>query len=256
MTYPTNQYVNFQGINASKKENTYNFKHLLKELLDVFEIGIFEIVFILVILSVIFGLLNYFNILSLSKIYKPLGALPRILPTPSPLPLPTPFVYDKNASTTLLSLYTSQILVGSYEFLISKSDPKNTQQFQNIFTYSWGLDDKTTLQGKIFNKIDSHDYDYLQLSVQSASTSAIPQNATASAQQILSNYFKPYAGTAPLTCTFIQGLPSCEQFSTTSFGDIGQGIIFNRNSTYLVFVCRIFPNSTYHQIKRSCIPLL
>lgn len=61
------------------------------------EIGVFELVFVLVVLALFFGTLNYFNILSLSSLYpNQLGFLPhrplqqsqQNIPRPSPSPTP------------------------------------------------------------------------------------------------------------------------------------------------------------------------
>lgn len=41
------------------------------------EVGIFEIIFVGVVLILLFGILNYFNILSLSELYPQLGFLPK-----------------------------------------------------------------------------------------------------------------------------------------------------------------------------------
>ena len=51
------------------------------------EVGIFEIFFVGVVLILLFGTLNYFNILSLSALYPQLGFLPQnqVSPTISPL---------------------------------------------------------------------------------------------------------------------------------------------------------------------------
>lgn len=72
-----------------------------KKKLAFLEVGLFEISFVLIVIIVFFGLLNYFNILSLSKLYPDtFGFLPHktFNPTPlkktqltnSPLPVPTP----------------------------------------------------------------------------------------------------------------------------------------------------------------------
>lgn len=256
MSYPTNnqQYVNFQGTQQPNQQQPK--KNYTKNFLKIFTVGIFEILLVIIILGVFFGILNYFNIINLPKIYAPLNALPKIQPTPIPSPQPTPFVYNKNAAGVLISQYATQILGPQYEFTINKSNPDSVEQQNNVFTYTWSLDNKTTARGKIFNKINANDYDYLQLSVDSASTSAFPQDATSSAQQILSSFFKPYTGTAPLSCIKSNGNQICEQFSTTPIGDIGQGILWNKNNTYLLFACQIYPNSVYHQVKKSCLPLL
>lgn len=247
------QYVTFQGLQPKKEKPKTNF---LKGFLQIFEIGLFELLIVIVILGLFFSLLNYFNIINLPKIYAPLSSLPKILPTPIPSPLPTPFMYDKNASSTLLLEYMSQKLSGNYELLVSSVDPKKTQQVNNVVSYTLTLDNKTTARGKLFNKNYSNDYDYMQLSIDGASPSASLQNATASASQILSIYLKPYAGTTPLTCNLLNGIQTCEQFSTTSFGDTGQGVIWNKDNSYLIFACQIFPNSIYHQVRKSCLPLL
>lgn len=256
MSYPTNnqsKYVQFQGLQSKKEGSKKNF---LKGFLQIFELGIFELAVVAIILGLFFTLLNYFNIINLPRIYTPLSALPKIVPTIIPSPFPTSFVYDKNASSTLLLQYFSQNLASKYEFLINTVDQKNTQQTNNIISYTLNLDDKTTVRGKLFNKNYSNDYDYLQLSIENASTSAQLQNATASASQILSTVMKPYAGSTPLTCSPSGGTQICEQFTTTSFGDNGQGVLWNKDNTYLIFSCKIFPNSIYHQVKKSCLPLL
>ncbi len=256
MSYPPNnqQYVNFQGTQQPNQPQPK--KNYTKGIFKIFEIGFLEIFFVAIILGIFFGVLNYFNIINLPKVYAPLSALPKIQSTPLPSPLPTPFVYNKNAAGILIGQYATQILGPQYEFTINKSNPNNVEQQQNVFTYTWSLDNKTTARGKIFNKVYSDDYDYLQLSIESASTSALPQDATSSAQEILSNVFKPFTGSSSLTCSQTNGNQICQQFSTTPTGDIGEGILWNKNNTYLLFACDILPSSIYHQVKKSCLPLL
>src|SRR5579872_3842122 len=62
-------------VNPQSFETPTPAKHPLKKLL-LLEAGVFEISFVVILLCLIFGALNYFNVLSLSKIVPQLSFLP------------------------------------------------------------------------------------------------------------------------------------------------------------------------------------
>lgn len=58
-----------------------------------FEVGLFEIGFVTILLVIIFGVLNYFHILNLSSQIRQLSFLPTQT-TPTPVPIPTALIND------------------------------------------------------------------------------------------------------------------------------------------------------------------
>ena len=100
-------------------------RHPLKALVFL-EIGIFEFVFVAVVLFLLFGTLNYFNILAVSDVFpKQLGSLPKQTKIASqeetlqpknfsavskPTPTPTGFQYDVKKAETLVTNYIKEAI--------------------------------------------------------------------------------------------------------------------------------------------------
>ena len=119
-------------------------KPWVKSLL-LLEVGLFEVLFVLFLLGITFFVLNYFNIVSLSRVFPQLSFLPHkqdIKSIAQPIPA-VPFTYDANIASDLIQKYAQQTLLPSY-LPISPSPEASSSAFsyiqdKNTFTAPWNI---------------------------------------------------------------------------------------------------------------------
>ncbi|MDE2026043.1 MAG: hypothetical protein KGJ07_06110 [Patescibacteria group bacterium] len=178
--------------------------------------GLFELIFVILCIGFLLGVLNYFNIIDLSKTYAPLAMLPKINQIITPTPGQPQFSYDKEAASTQLFQSSTDALIDLYKPVINSKDYQDSIQSDNIFSYTWLLNNSARAEGKIINRPLSNDTNYFQLTIASIATNSATENmATDSATQILAGFFKPFPGKTPLNCTAKTTPRVCEQFDTT-----------------------------------------
>ncbi|MCL5010515.1 MAG: hypothetical protein M1289_02840 [Patescibacteria group bacterium] len=111
-------------------------KGLVSKILSVFEVGLFEIIFVTVTLCLFFFILNYFNLISLSQIYpRELGWLPH-----RPYSYSTYPVYRKTPSVSPIP--------NSFQPPALAKIPISKSLLENPIVYEWLGDVKGTLVKK------------------------------------------------------------------------------------------------------------
>ncbi|HEX7042079.1 MAG TPA: hypothetical protein VF189_02425 [Patescibacteria group bacterium] len=123
-------------------------KNKMKGLL-LFEVGLLEVVFVLLLLGLVFGVLNYFNILKISSVIPQLSFLPHRQSLSQENPPNTaistapkgPFIYDTEGAYNLVETFAKKTLNDDY---LPKSQDASESAFiflenKNIFTSPWNV---------------------------------------------------------------------------------------------------------------------
>jgi len=224
----------------------------------------FAILFILLLL----GVLNYFNIFSISNFFpKQLDWLPRqavvqkkLLYTPAkPTLAPTSavFNYDTEKAKTLLVQYVKDVINPNII-------PANIEIKQEL-DQDGKVEGPTYQFGSFLNTKDyilSTNFRYEEgnnlpngYGIIFKLTSITQATATASlANQLLSNYFKnPFFVS---NCQTKQTMSYCENFQITDNGKTGYGIAIAKQNTkpiVILFNCTVLKNSTNYSSLTSCV---
>jgi len=215
---------------------------------------LFEILFVIIFLILIFGALNYFNILRLSEIFPDLlGFLPRKeVPTGTSQQSLSPTLSPTNRAKQTLINFLPTILAPSF-LPQSPSDITLAQDSQNInsFNASWNTQEERITSGlhmsQDFRKITSLDL-YIQELQQPLSPSV--ESAKSSASQIFSITPKGQWGCKNVLSSRLY----CENFwdEQNSRKGLGFLIVTATGSSRLVFsFCEHSKNSNYYSWK-SC----
>ncbi len=247
------------------------------------EVGLFEIVFVSVMVLLIFGTLNYFNILYVSETFPNiLGWLPSlrvqhayrdkinsniyndfIKSYYAPRPTPTPFVrfsYDTVKAQNALESYIKDNI--KQEFLPEEIEVKQgltmDGRINQNMRYEFGtyfVTEKVTLSANfIYNENTNIASDYGVFIQPNDLTSITPTESLSNS--LLNIYFQhPYSVSSCQT----KGTTSyCENFQVLNGEKIGYGYgtITNtqtNKSTPIVFACLVPKESKYYDILKSCI---
>jgi hypothetical protein len=241
----------------------------------VLEVGLFEISFVLIIIIVLFGVLNYFNILSLSTLYpNQLGFLPhqqtankqspnasRSTPKPKVIPKPSPTFPGYNwkyAQTTLEKFLRDNIYT---EFLPVQIQGKQGQiaaadQTGMEYEYGarWVTNNNDFVVGFFNYGLKTNIESDVELLIQ-------PQNikdtiATDSLTKMLTKkYLKNVPDNAVFTCkTFSDNKTTyCGNMYDTPLGKKGYGLgISPKHNLVLVISCFVPKNGIYYDKWTSC----
>lgn len=244
-------------------DNPPQKKKSLLKVLPFLEVGVFEISFVAVILLLLFGILNYFNILSISDVFpNQLGWLPRkevstdTSPTnftPAQQKVPTgTFQYDTKKAETLLTKYIKDTI--RPEFLPSKLEIKQgltidgrTEDIKYEFGSSITASDATISVNFHYKENSNMPNDYV-IFIQPSTTQT---TATASlANSLLLSYFA-----APYTISDCQargGGTSCENFQIIPEGKKGYGVLVGSGGN-IIFTCFIPKESKDYESFSSCL---
>ncbi len=238
------------------------------------EVGLFEIAFVIVGVLLIFGTLNYFNILPFSQTFpKFLGWLPRQeIPSntsqkevPSgTLPPPTPFErfsYDTVTAQKALEVYIKDNI--KQEFLPAKIDIQEnliSSGKKDGTDYEFGAN--WTLQDIIFNATfhyipktnEFRDMEFYAIPPNPINTPIDSTNSTI----LVNTYLKNIPTPITFDCgTFQKNTAFCEHFTDGNTGKRGFGIVESNDETnkkiILVFGCFIPKNDTYYTKRTSCL---
>lgn len=248
------------------------------------EVGLFEIVFVSVMVLLIFGTLNYFNILYVSETFpKYLGWLPSlrvqhaytdkikndiyndfIKSYYAPRPTPTPFVrfsYDTVKAQNTLGKYLKDNI--REEFLPAKLNIEQNllssgelQGTDYLFGTNWIIDD-TVFNGSFHYITGTNEFRDMEFYIDVSKTTDTSINSTNSA--ILVNiYLKDIPTSIAFDCGIFQEKTQfCEYFKTEEQGKKGFGAIESRDETNkkttLVFSCFIPKNDSYYNKRTSCL---
>lgn len=245
-----------------------NQKHpLLKLLLS--DVGAFAggSLVALGIFAVIFGTLNYFNILSLPSLYEPLSFLPRQeiqTKTVSQGETREPqnfssaaFTYDAEKAKNIISTYLANTVKS--EFLPATIEVKQglsidgriedvKHQFGAFFNFKG-----TTISANFHYQENTNEQNDYSIFIQQ--TDITQATATAAmANSLTSFYFnKPYL---IAECGVKGPISYCENFQTIHEGKKGYGIVFAgepKKLIKIVFTCLIPKDSRDYEAKKSCI---
>lgn len=236
------------------------------------EVGIFEFFFVAVVLFLLFGTLNYFNILPASDVFPDqFSWLPRqtnqkekLLYTPAnPVPTPTTtvFNYDTRKAETLLTQYIKDNIKPEFlpeqievkQHLISDGTLKGTDY---EFGANWNLE----------NIIFSANFHYLPNSVNqirdmefyvNPPSSNISIDATNSVL-LTKRYLKNLPEVIDFDCgVFEKSTKFCEYFLEKEAGKSGFGAAEGNdekgNKIMLIFSCFIPKNDSYYNKRTSCL---
>lgn len=240
------------------------------------EIGIFEFFFVAVVLFLLFGTLNYFNILPVSDVFpNQLSWLPRQTsqpkkllytpanPTPKPTTTPTTaaFSYDTKKAQALLTQYIKDNI--KPEFLPAKIEVKqktisNTTnkevpyEFNSFFTIR-----KDEFLVALHYKENTNTLNDFIVQIQPSKID-VSTTSVSLANSLVSAYFiNPYVIT---TCN-AKGLVSyCEEFRIENQGKKGFGISLSSDTIKstvvpLVISCFISKTSDYYSTQKTCLPI-
>ena len=235
----------------------------------------FEIIFIPIVLVLLLGILNYFNVLKLSRLFpNQLNFLPHISyeepqnqkvpPARQSFPTFSPnsatFAYDTSKANSLLSNYLRDKIKSDY--LPSKIEVKhkliasNKQEGTDYeFGSNWTIDN-VFFQSNFHYEPDTNNPRDMQFSIQLQNIKET--SASASLTKALSD---TYLKTASESTNFVCGISKntisfCENFQTTVLGKEGFGLIIAKaqpNNTVFVFSCFIPKDSKYFSIRTSCL---
>ena len=232
------------------------------------EIGVFEIGFAAVILLLLFGILNYFNILSVSDAFpNQLGWLPRqetkLASQGQALQIPTPtnftsaaFQYDVEKAKTLLTQYIKDTI--KPEFLSDKIEIKQglsidgrTEDIKYEFGSMFATNGASFSANFHFKENENIPNDYI-IFIQ-------PPNLTVSiatvslANSMLSSYFtNPYVISE---CKTAGNTSYCENFQILAEGKKGYGIAIFPGKGNIIFTCFVPKESNAYNTQKSCIRL-
>lgn len=237
--------------------------------LALLEVGVFELVFVTVVLFLIFGTLNYFNIFPVSSTFPeylswlprkaPNGASPRqnkLSFTPAKPTITPEFQYDTKKAEAILTQYIKDTI--KPDFLPAKLDIKQSYQIDG----KPGPEHGFNFYYKTNNLLISSTFHYLERSNAQDGFSIFIQppniqETTASASlanSLTSLYFNnPYSLIS--NCAAKGTSSYCENFKIESNGKKGYGIVFgydNGKFTSLVFNCFLPKESKFYS-QNSCI---
>ena len=246
------------------------------------EIGLFEIGFVAVILLLLFGVLNYFNILSVSEVFpKQLGWLPRkevsngtsqtklasqgealrgsgekTAPSPANF-TPTTFQYDTEKAKTLLTQYIKDTIKPSLlpaNIEIKQATINSKIENSSLFFASFNIQNASTAAVFRYDKtVNSTNSLSLSLNLKNLSQFT---DTTTLANFLLSTYFSTPLILSDPNCRMVSESVFCENFQTTSDGKKGYGMTIigtPPKSINSIFTCSIPKESSDYSTAKSCI---
>jgi hypothetical protein len=251
-------------------------KQKIKKRFATMEVGLFEISFVLIIIIVLFGLLNYFNILSLSTLYpNQLGFLPHQIAgkqvsrvsesTPTPKPIPTFPGYNWNYAQITLEKFLEDNI--KPEFLPPKiqgeqgliqTDNKRGTGYE--FGVKWNTNSNELIMGFFHYGIKTNterDRDLL-IEIQNGTDSKATESLT---KNLAQKYLNNIPDNTIFNCKIFSDnkTTACESFSNISNGKKGFGLIISQQldngqpyNLTTVFAC-FFPKNGIYYNHTSCI---
>ncbi len=245
-----------------------------KKRLAFLEVGLFEISFVLIFIVVIFGTLNYFNILSLSTLYpNQLGFLPRKQLTNTKInqkaavSMPTPFAsYNWNYAQTTLEKFLRDNI--NPEFLPNKiqgeqgliaTDSGRGTEYE--FGAKWETDNEFIVGFFHYGPKTNIPSD-MQFFVQ-VKNKDLPTATQTLTKELSQKYLKDVPANVDFECgiTSDKKTSYCETMSNISSGKKGFGIAVSAQKIespktfpiVIVFSCFIPKNGIYYNKWNSCI---
>lgn len=236
------------------------------------EIGLIEFGFVIIVLLLLFGILNYFNILSVSSVFpNQLGWLPRqqiklasqgeTLQTPSQTnSSPSTFSYDTAKAKKLLTDYIKDTI--KPQFIPSKIEVKQSLSFDGKITntkYEFGskFTSPTASFFVGFGYIeDSNNPNEFAIFIQPNNISKTDLTPALTNSLNLFYFNNPY----PITSCKVKGTISiCELYKIEINEKNGFGMFLvnsNTNFAPILFTCSISRENKDFDVKQSCTPFL
>lgn len=243
MAIETNQFIP-QG---AQKNNSFKRLSLAK-------VGLFELGFVLVLIVLIFGLLNYLNILSLNKVFPSLSFLPHINQL-SKIPVPTIYSYNNPKVATTMNFFTKQVLKSRYQPTYLKINTIIAIKDQQEFVLHWIVKDSSSsseFTSKVNYQPATNKIESSTLSISLKNDPTVPNTVTIATADALTSIFFQVSHPS-WNC---QPIPfSCEYFSSTPEGKIGYGIVGDTRSKLplLIYSCFIPKESSLYAKSASCL---
>lgn len=225
--------------------------------------GIFEIIFIATALFLLFGILNYFNILPISDTFpKYLAFLPKqstqqknTSPSPQTFPSPLPTVsLEKNAREAITKFFsdnlTASVIPQSFAIKLSQPEAEN-----NSFTATWQTDAGTA--SVLFNLSPSNpqEISYLYLEIPFLTKSKV-SFSPAFAQSQAPKFFSTNPQ-GSWKCKLFESITFCENFwerntTKTGMGINGSIVRSNNQIVNTASLCQFHKDSGLFS-RKSCI---
>ncbi|MGH7245551.1 MAG: hypothetical protein ACREGI_01305 [Candidatus Levyibacteriota bacterium] len=245
------QKINYNQINVPSNQFEQNSQqvHPVKKLL-FWEIGIIEVVVILILFSLTIAVLNYFNIVPLSR-------LPAFsfLPHKVTLQKSLPFFYDQSLAATTLDDYAHGILKSQYLYA-NKNDIALSQQ-DNMFSTQWTVNNPNIIFRQSLTFLKNADTPaFEQLTITS---STFPRfSSSDSAALLMGQYFDRDPSTFQWYCNEFPQTQYCERIDLGQNNQEEYGIKWkNDTNTVIIFSCKIPDLSLIHaESQRSCVDAL
>jgi hypothetical protein len=227
--------------------------------------GLFKILFTIIVVLLLLGAFNYFNIFSISNFFsKQLGWLPRravvqkkLLYTPTTPTLtssPAVFNYDTEKAKILLTQYIKdtikpELLPAQFDIKQGLIEGGAIEPIKYQFGYLFS-EQKSTIYANFVYKENSNIQDGYGVVITPENTN---QEANISiVNPLLSNYFtNPYVVS---DCKARGKGTICENFQTTSNGKVGYGLYKNQSlKVFVLFACFVPKEGQYYKTVTSCI---
>lgn len=221
----------------------------------------------LLIFAAIFGVLNYFNLISLSSIYKPffLPHKPTITPSPSNF-TPAVFTYDANKAKKLLTDYIKDTI--KPDFLPEKITINQGQQIdgkKSNLSYEFGWYDQinsASLGANLHFAENTNTIADKEIFIEISNNNLAESSMTASlANSLLSPYLKVQEQMQPSDCKSKLNTSYCQVFKQDGNGKNGFGIILlgkgalpsMQKSHLILFSCSLSKEGDLSKTQQSCL---
>lgn len=228
-----------------------------KKQLHLIFVIVFEVFFVALLLGVIIVLLNFFNVLRISRVYSPLSFLPHLLEKNQPSsvginPTPTPFPYNGKNAQELLQQYIHQSIQSSYiptKLTVTHKLSAHGQANGTEYTYGsiWTIGNEQFQAFFHYNP---------QSNVQLDNDILINISQTTTTSEVAS-LLKKYFLSAPssVNCkTFSASISACETFSTGKGFKEGIGAVLTAGHTPPTHLFRCYlPEKSERYSWKSCL---
>lgn len=238
------------------------------------KVGIFEIIFVAVVLLLLFGTLNYFNILPVSDVFpNQLGWLPRqqsklasqgesLQSYQNKIPPASQFVYDTAKAEVLLTQYIKDTI--KPEFLPDKIEIKqglysNNKSVEYPYEFSFILAKKElTIYAYLNYQRNTNIIGDMEIFVDVSNSRVLQSTITASLSnsQVSQYLLKPSSLLTETNCVADERKSYCQIFETQENNKSGFGFVIYNNvvsTAKMVFSCSIPKESGYYNEAKSCI---
>lgn len=211
------------------------------------EWGIFEVVFVLVLLCVVFGALNFFNILNVSNVFPQLSFLPHL--SSSKQQVSTKIQVTRDPQSQEIVDYIKSTLKPAYWSYNIDTPLFTVTKTKNYYESDWNTANGTASAVLSINP-NTHQSIRLYLSFGPIQVGDISSSSAQNAAQTYLNQPNPN-----FSCGQSKSISYCEDFVSNSYSKSGFGIVKNLKIQGIdIFTCKLFTqnNKTLQRIE-SCV---